>query len=165
MKRKRAPLPPWSPFERASFGGEREQDDRRFLGVFLNSRYQVSITETETPLGVVLWLSIVNRDRSARHDWRDFQRLKNELVGPEREAIEVYPAESRLVDTNNQYHLFVMPEGAVIPVGYLERDVGVKQRPGSAHRQRPFEVPPADLDSRLHAGPTALIAGGPQKVS
>jgi len=29
------------------------------------------------------------------------------IVGEEHEAFEVYPAESRLVDTANQYHLWV----------------------------------------------------------
>jgi hypothetical protein len=36
------------------------------------------------------------------HDWRDLQRIKNQLVGPECEAVELYPAESRKVDTANQ---------------------------------------------------------------
>ena len=54
----------------------------------------------------MIHLSIRNADRSARHDWRDFQRIKNQLAGPEWEAVEIYPAESRLVDAANQYHLW-----------------------------------------------------------
>lgn len=64
------------------------------------------------------WLSIRRQDRKAIRDWRDFQRIKNELCGPEREGMELFPAESRLVDGANQYHLWVWPEGERIPVGW-----------------------------------------------
>lgn len=68
-------------------------------------------------------LSIRNQDRSTRHDWRDFQRIKNQLAGPEWEAIEIYPAESRLIDMANQYHLFCVPNA--MPVGWAgQRLVG-----------------------------------------
>jgi hypothetical protein len=64
------------------------------------------------------WLSIRRQDRKAIRDWRHFQRIKNELCGPEREAIELFPAESRLVDGANQYHLWVFPEGQHVPIGW-----------------------------------------------
>lgn len=65
-------------------------------------------------------LSIRRVDRKASRDWRHFQRIKNELVGPEREAIEVFPPESKLVDTANQYHLFVYPTGMTSPFTWDE---------------------------------------------
>ena len=52
------------------------------------------------------YLSIKRRDQEPFHDWRAMQSIKNAICGPEWEAIEIYPAESRLVDTANQYHLF-----------------------------------------------------------
>jgi hypothetical protein len=70
------------------------------------------------------WLSIRRNDRKPIRDWRHFQRIKNELVGSEREALELFPAESRLVDEANQYHLWVLPEGESIPVGWNIRMVG-----------------------------------------
>jgi hypothetical protein len=42
--------------------------------------------------------------------WRDKQRIKNELFGPERVATEVMPAMSKLVDEADMYHMWVMPE-------------------------------------------------------
>ena len=51
-------------------------------------------------------LSIRRQDRQPCRDWRDFQRIKNQLAGPEWTAFEIYPAESRKVDGANQYHLF-----------------------------------------------------------
>lgn len=117
-----------------------------YIGTFVNALYQVEMKEFPSAWGPMIWLSIVNRDRSHRHDWRELQRIKNELVGPEREAIELYPAESRLVDTNNQFHLFVFPEGVTVPLGYCERDVS--DRVEGAHKQRAFEQKPEGLNAR-----------------
>lgn len=64
------------------------------------------------------WLSIRREDRKPIRDWRHFQRIKNELCGPEREGVELFPAESRLVDGANQYHLWVWPEGQHVPLGW-----------------------------------------------
>ena len=51
-------------------------------------------------------ISIRRQDREPCRDWRDFQRIKNQLAGPEWTAVEIYPAESVKVDGANQYHLF-----------------------------------------------------------
>lgn len=109
---------------------------------FHNNKYTVVI-ETLSPQGMTgeLHLSITRNDRSAAHDWREFQRIKNELCGPEREACELYPAQSRVYDTANTFHLWVMAEGDRVPVGYnfqtvLDSDVAatlnIKQRPFSS---------------------------------
>ncbi len=55
-------------------------------------------------------LSIRRHDFEQCNSWADFQAIKNELLGPEVEAVQVYPAESRLLDTDNVYHLFVVRE-------------------------------------------------------
>lgn len=55
-------------------------------------------------------LDISRKDEQPCENWRHFQQIKNELVGPEHEAVELYPAESRLVDTANQYHLWVVTD-------------------------------------------------------
>ena len=51
-------------------------------------------------------LLISHADGSARHDWREFQRIKSELWGAEAEAVEVYPAESRVNDPSNGFFLW-----------------------------------------------------------
>jgi hypothetical protein len=113
--------------------------------IFANSRYQVAIwTDTAPePFGEYAHLSIKVHDKQAWHDWRDLQRIKNELCGVEVEAVEVYPAESRLVDTANQYHLYVFKR-LKLPFGFTSRLVGDGQWGNS--RQRPFEpgARPAD---------------------
>jgi hypothetical protein len=106
---------------------------------WINNRYQVHkrVYEYEDGRPSVIWLSIKRRDRQPIHDWRALQRIKNELVGPECEAIELYPAESRLVDTSSQYHLFVVADPTFrFPFGFHERLVVAN--PGGKARQRPF---------------------------
>lgn len=82
-------------------------------------------------------LDIVRRDRALIHDWRHLQRIKNELAGFDREAIEIYPAVSRLVDTANNYHLWVVPVGVTVEAGFpsgavvgreFASRIGAKQR-------------------------------------
>lgn len=107
-----------------------------------NSRYQVSI-DRNPPHGFpspCVWLAIKRLDRGpvGVERFRDFQRIKNELVGPECEAFEIYPAESRLVDSANSYHLHAFPDPEMrIPAGYEERNVTAT--PGAGAVQRPFE--------------------------
>ena len=139
MKRKN-PIVRWTPFEEASVPDRMMDIVGRDSKVFRNSRYTVWIRESPLPeMGaVVLHLSIKRNDRRVIHDWRDLQRIKNELVGPEREAVEIYPAESRLVDGANQYHLWVLPEGFAFPFGFFEgRRVSEGSTEGSV--QRPFD--------------------------
>ena len=77
---------------------------------YINNLYQVAMRHTTCPMGKIIHLSIRRHDRKAIHDWRHFQRIKNELCGLEMEAVELYPAHSRLVDAANQYHLWVLAE-------------------------------------------------------
>jgi hypothetical protein len=149
----------WTPLGPADLPGTEGQRikemDPSHVGVFANDLYQVTVSCFDTGWGPITHLSIVRRDRSPTHDWRDLQRIKNELCGPEREAVELYPAESRLVDTNNQYHLWVLPEGGVLPLGYAERDVS--DVAFGAHKQRPFDDVPDDLNARRDLAPGASV--------
>lgn len=65
------------------------------------------------------YLSIRRNDREPCDNWRDFQEIKNQLAGPDREAVQLYPAEERLVDTANQYHLWVIPKDMAFPMGFF----------------------------------------------
>lgn len=114
-------------------------------------------------VGVGTHLSIRRQDRAACRDWRHFQQIKNQLCGPEREAVELYPAESRLVDGANQFHLWVMPEGLRVPVGWMgpravagpgEAMFGAVQRPlveesdcGDSGESEPLATPSGSIES------------------
>ena len=103
--------------------------------LFVNSRYQVAMRETGA---ASCHLSIKRLDQAPIHDWRDLQRIKNELVGPECEAVELYPADSRLVDTSTQYHLWCSRDPTFrFPIGFAERLVTYDQ---GSHAQREQEA-------------------------
>ena len=94
----------------------------------------------------IIHLSIKRHDREPVSDWRDMQEIKNQIVGKEHEAVEIYPADSRLVDTANQYHLWVLDtprdEGGEFPFGMFrkQRTVMTEGQSGSlGSKQRGYE--------------------------
>jgi len=85
-------------------------------------------------------VSIRRQDRKPIHDWRIFQRIKNEVLGPECEAVELYPAESRLADSANQYHLWGSSDPTFrFPIGFPDRLVMEVGDPDSGAVQRPLD--------------------------
>ena len=152
--RRKAMLRKWEPLEKTStisssdnLGSKLADLEKKMKAedheVYANNRYTVH-KETVPPerhgFGDIelTWLSIKANDDSARHDWREFQQIKNELCGTEREAMEIYPAEYRLVDGANQVHLWGFPEGTGIPCGWWDRIV-VEDNSTQFGSQRPFE--------------------------
>jgi hypothetical protein len=114
--------------------------------VYLNSRYQVNLRAHEHPETkqiFLIHLSIKRLDKEPIHDWRDLQRIKNEICGPECFAIEIYPPEKYLVDSANQYHLWCFDSEMDIPFVFHHRLVSEESTNGA--KQRPFEVKPDDL--------------------
>jgi hypothetical protein len=100
-----------------SFENLRKLYNEEFLEgeTWMNGQYVVIKKEFA---GGAHHLSIRRVDRRPCRDWRDFQAIKNQLCGPEREGLELYPAESRVIDTANQFHLWVMPEGKKLEIGW-----------------------------------------------
>ena len=138
----------WQPLKRSTPHRDGKPIDLKDEEQWANDQYVVykRIMEAEsegTPDAI--HLSIRNQDRSAKHDWRDFQRIKNQLAGPEWEAVEIYPAESRLVDSANQYHLWCFQFS--LGIGFNQRmvlrqaqsDIAFPQARGAMQRD-PEEV-------------------------
>lgn len=119
-----------------------EQMKRETL--YKSEHYQVAI-DKETSHGfpgMIVWhLSIKRNDKEPVMDWRDLQDIKNKLVGPDYEAIQLFPAEDRVIDTANQYHLYAFMRAGKdrspprLPIGWTaglktdEQFVNGKQRP------------------------------------
>jgi hypothetical protein len=154
----------WRPLERATVNanvsdadvqeamdltGDSEADIRAALAeegrceFWVNDLYQVQLRRFDGEIPVV-HLNIRRRDgRVIFRDWRHFQAIKNQLVGPECEGVELYPAESRLSDTSNKYHLWCIADPSFrFPFGMHGRDV-INGKGGSkaGHRQRPISEP------------------------
>jgi len=151
-----ATKPAWTPFEKMpdSVPAQIGADEG-----WINSRYQVWIyragnsrsandwnrifpdSEEEFPTFTQLSIKSLENDHYA-HDWRDLQRIKNELMGHECEALELYPSMKRIVDTSNQFHLWVIENDGQIPVGWPQPDVIHKKEVEkliNGSRQRAFE--------------------------
>ena len=110
---------------------------------YMNDKYQVNVYRNEKADFMVLhenlkgkmtYLSIKRLDKQSIHDWRELMDIKNTLTSPEQEAVELYPAEWRRVDTANQYHLFVFPKGFAPAFGYMERLVDTTERKGGINK-------------------------------
>ncbi len=105
-----------------------------------NSIYQVTLRQYDVgwPFGGGKWakLGISSKDGAPRHDWRDFQKIKNDTVGTNWEAIELYPDEGRLLDPSNYYILYCAPR---IPVGEFGRRV-LANETNCIAPQRPFAI-------------------------
>lgn len=82
-----------------------------------NDVYYASVERVDSGFfvggGPFVRIGISSNDETARHDWRDFQRIKNDIVGDEWEAVELYPAESRLLDPSNRFYLWCVPNGVL----------------------------------------------------
>ena len=96
--------------------------------VYVNDLYEVNVDyDMDIP-----HLSIKNKDKSTFVSWQHKQSIKNDILGEEFEAVEIFPAESRLLNTANQYHLWGFPKG-VMQFGWNKRLVSNKN-PESANK-------------------------------
>lgn len=101
-----------------------------------NDLYQVQVRRH--PAEGVAHINIRRLDGFPGRDWRHFQQIKDEIVGAECEAIELYPARSRLVDTSNKYHLWASLDPKFrFPIGFSRRDVQHGDNTEGGLRQRP----------------------------
>lgn len=152
---------PWRKMERAILEPEKLAKIAEAAGVsvgtlaeetgqmWMNDRYQVACRELPASEGrpPMYHLSVRRQDRGACRDWRDLQRIKNDICGPECEGVELYPAESRLTDEANQYHLWVLKQsGDGFPFGFSDRRVSKEDGPLDVRQRQWFPTDePADL--------------------
>lgn len=126
---------PWRPFVDTIPWSNGRPDPGRLQGFerfFANSHYLVftreiepsseydrdKITVDDPDAPVMVHLSLRTVENDVRHDWREMQRVKNEVLGPDWEGVEMYPSEARVVDTANQYHLWCIQPPAIFPFGF-----------------------------------------------
>ncbi len=113
---------PWQAFERVPesekpelFARQRERVGD-LLTVWKNNLYSVQVyRRAYGSAEEALHLAVRRHDESAVQGWDDLQRIKNELAGGHRVAIEIYPDEAELMNQANMRHLFVLPDGAPAP--------------------------------------------------
>ena len=80
--------------------------------------YQTQVLEETTPWGVVRHLKITRRDgKEVRTKWDVLQHIKDEMLGEDVAVIEVFPAQSQVVNQANIRHFWEIPEGHALPFG------------------------------------------------
>lgn len=86
-----------------------------------------------------MMLQICRSDGGSVFDWRDLQQIKTMICGPEWEAVELFPAESRLKDPSNARYLWA--KAGPFPFGIPGPRV-VIDAPDAFAPQRPFPKEP-----------------------
>jgi hypothetical protein len=114
------------------------EKDHENTEIYINDLYQVQVRKVGEP--EFYQLNIRRRDGGPiLRDWRHFQYIKNQLLGEECEAVELYPAESRLVDTSNKFHLWGTRDPTYrFPFGFDARYVEYVDSKVPGLRQRPL---------------------------
>ena len=159
VKESKMPKKPWTPLQIAQATEPSDALIREWMKHFPEkTRAEVLAIRKEQEAGCVYWVNEVYQVEvrpmgdnyvnlnirrldgdTIFRDWRVFQRIKDEIVGPECEAVELYPAESRLVDASNKYHLYACTvPGWRFPLGFEVRDVSGETGATPGTRQRPF---------------------------
>ncbi|HEU5377135.1 MAG TPA: hypothetical protein VFV38_17020 [Ktedonobacteraceae bacterium] len=134
---------PWTPFVRC------EPDPRGpHIQVYRNSCYQVHVrrypAQDERP--DLIHFSIKRLDQRPHVPYRERMRIKDELLGPEYEGVELLPARSREVDLANQTHLWLVDAATYrFPFGFFDgRLVSDVTLEGTAQEPWPAQERPAD---------------------
>ncbi len=137
--------PGWSPMVQTHERGSPFCTDLDCEYSFANSRYQVLVNFEEAPgWPPLVHLKIKAHDKRCVRDWRDMQRIKNEICGTEAEGVELYPAEDRLVDEVNEFHIYVLHPATSFPFGRASRATATpeevdKDNAGKKVRGRPWQ--------------------------
>lgn len=95
--------------------------------IWMNGMFVVQAFNTPNAWGAIRVMIRWN-DCRPDHDWSLFQRIKNELFGPERVALEVFPAESNKQDVANIYWFWVLPEDFECPIEIKRKRELISQR-------------------------------------
>lgn len=82
-----------------------------------DGQHIVEARDVPTCIGVISWLTVRRADGTEIQSWDELQRVKNEIAGPERLAVEFYPPQANVINLENLRHLWVLPPGWVAPFG------------------------------------------------
>jgi len=127
---------PMGPFERVD--NPEGADELEIIATFQNNKFGVFLKKMLSdgfsvpgPDGrprpmEILHLVIFRHDKKKIEiPWEEKQAIKNELLGPMSEAMELFPSEMRRMKsiTDHQTHLWVFPPGSTIPVGMIPKAI------------------------------------------
>lgn len=111
IARKTGKWGPWHVMDTPTGAGAGTGWASEVRNVWRNALYVVLIRPFDGPGGEKMLHLAIRTPSSAEPPWRDLQRIKNEVCGEPRFAVQIHPAQDRLVDEADMYHLWVYPAG------------------------------------------------------
>lgn len=114
--RKASSAPKWEPLVRKVGVENHPNAPCGLVAGYVNAIYSVQVfAAIKSPLGIVVPVGVRRHDTEPIRKWHDMQRIKTELFGVDRVAVEVYPAEIDVSDAANMYWLWLLPAGVRFP--------------------------------------------------
>lgn len=101
----------WGPWENRSHLRDDPRAPDGLQRAWLNRTYSVQLV-ARNGLEVLM---IRRHDGQAHFPWTDLQKIKDQLVGEQREAVQVFPRKDEIVDSANMAHLWLVPDGERLP--------------------------------------------------
>lgn len=78
------------------------------------TKYTIQILEVYTPKwGFTRHMKVKRSDGKSGISWDILQQLKNEYLGPDVMAVEIFPPEHEVVNDLNMRHLWEIPLGQI----------------------------------------------------
>lgn len=80
--------------------------------------YAAQVVVTYTPLGLVNHLKVRRHDGRTNHlTWGELMMIKNEMLGEDALAVEIFPRDCDVVNEANVRYLWELPDG-LLPSGF-----------------------------------------------
>lgn len=133
-------------------------DELGIIATFQNNRYGIFMKKmlssgfsapgpdgSPRPMEIIHLIIARQDKKKIEIPWAEKQAIKNELLGPMAEAVELFPSEMRRMVSivDHQAHLWVLPPGATIPVGMIPKAMQELAREDALER---FTVTKDELD-------------------
>jgi hypothetical protein len=127
------------------------------VATFENNRYGVFLKKTLSdgfsvpgpdgspePMEVIHMIIVRHDKKKVEIPWAEKQKIKNELLGPMAEGVELFPSEMRRMDSiaDHQTHLWILPPGATMPLGLVPKAMEEMARRSALEQ---FEVAEEEL--------------------
>lgn len=107
----------WEDRSRALAHHPLNRDGNRVIReAWVNLVYSVQVSVEPSDWGNIYHLWVRRHDKRPPV-WSDMQRIKNEIVGAEMVGVEVYPAQSTVIDQAPMYHIWCLPMSVTLPFG------------------------------------------------
>jgi hypothetical protein len=88
-----------------------------FHRMLFNKTYLIEEFDRDSKWGKIRLISIRRNDSAPIYSWKEFWKIKNDICGKHRTAIQIFPAEADLVEAPYTYYLWVLPEDFQLPFG------------------------------------------------